>query len=201
MFIAVLLGVLFICIAMLIREGLWSNALTFINAVMAGLIATSYFEPLAAWAEGLGAFMGSLTYGLDFLSFWGIFFLAFAILRTVTDLLSKVRVRFKLPVEYVGGGVFALLTGWVLVCITAMSFHIAPLSQDFMSGALQPDKDHSVLLGTSPDQQWLSFSRHVTGNGSFSKSSSDGFDPDEKLVLRYGERRYRFQQTPEFRVR
>ena len=165
MFTAVLLGVLFICIAMLIREGLWSNALTFVNAVVAGLIATSFWEPLTSWVEGLGDFMGSLTYGLDLLTFWGVFFLSFSILRLITDQLSKVRVRFKLPVEYVGGGVFALMTAWLMVCITAMSFHMAPLSQEFMNGALQPNKDHAVLLGTSPDQQWLGFARYVTGDG------------------------------------
>ncbi len=201
MFITVLLGILFICLAMLIREGLWSNALTFINAVTAGLIATSYWELLATWLEGLGDFMGSLTYGLDFLSMWGIFFLTYAILRTITDSLSKVRVRFKLPVEYLGGGLFAVMTAWLMVCFTAMTFHMAPLSQEFMSGALQPDKDHAVLLGTAPDQQWLGFARYITGKGSFSRGSSNGFDPNKKFVVRYGERRFRFEQTEKFRVK
>ncbi len=40
MFLIVLLIIFFACVAMLVREGLWSNALTLINAVTAGLIAT-----------------------------------------------------------------------------------------------------------------------------------------------------------------
>ena len=96
---------------------------------------------------------------------------------------------------------FAVMTAWLMVCFTAMTFHMAPLSQEFMSGALQPDKDHAVLLGTAPDQQWLGFARYITGKGSFSRGSSNGFDPNKKFVVRYGERLFRFEQTEKFRVK
>ena len=44
--------ILFVCFAMLIREGLWNNVLTAVNALFAGLIACSLWELLATWLEG-----------------------------------------------------------------------------------------------------------------------------------------------------
>ncbi len=86
-FIIILLIVLFPCVAMLIREGFWSNTLTLINVVTAALIATSYWEPLATWLDEQ---IPSFTYLLDFISIWAIFVLAFVILRATPGQVSKV---------------------------------------------------------------------------------------------------------------
>ncbi len=204
MIIVILLLVFFACVAMLVREGLWSNALTLINTVTAGLIATSYWEPLAAWLDGQFA---TFTYLLDFIAIWTLFVLAFVILRAITDSVSKVRVRFKIPVEYVGGVFFALWTGWVMVGFTTMTLHMSPLSADFMGGALSPDPQHTVLLRYAPDHQWLGFVHRVTGEGGALSTAASGksdatntFDPQGEFVTRYGQRRANLEATPALRV-
>lgn len=202
MYLTILLVILFAAEAMLVREGTWSNVLTLINVILAGIIATCYFEPLAAWIEGLHDWFGSITYALDFFSIWLLFALSFAILRAITDQLSKVRVRFKKPVEYVGSSLSASLVGFVLVCFTAMSLHTAPLSKNFMNGAISPVNDKPVFLGIAPDHVWLGFVRGITGkDGPLYTSSSNGFDPNDQFGTRYGQRRLQFEKTPAFRVR
>jgi hypothetical protein len=204
MIIVILSLVFFACVAMLVREGLWSNALTLINVVTAGLIATSYWEPLATWLDGQFA---TFTYLLDFIAIWTLFVLAFVILRAITDSVSKVRVKFKTPVEYAGGVIFSLWVGWVMVCFTTMTLHLAPLSADFMGGALSPEPRHNVLLGFAPDHQWLAFVHRVTGDGgALSTSAADKsdatntFDPRGEFVIRYGQRRVNFEATSDLRV-
>jgi len=203
-FTIILLIVLFACVAMLVREGLWSNSLTLINVVTAALIATSYWEPLATWLDGQ---MPSFTYLLDFISIWAIFVLAFVILRAITDQVSRVRVKFRVPVEYVGSGLFAIWIGWVMVGFTAMTLHMAPISADFLDGALSPEPDHNTLMGFAPDHQWLAFAHRITGErGSLSTSMADDsestntFDPQARFIRRYGWRRTKFESTPELRV-
>ncbi len=204
MIIVVLLLVFFACVAMLVREGLWSNALTLINVVTAGLIATSYWEPLAAWLDDQFA---TFTYLLDFMAIWTLFVLAFIILRAITDAVSKVRVKFKTPVEYIGGVFLAFWIGWVMVCFTTMTLHMAPLSADFMGGALSPDPQHASLLGYAPDHQWLAFVHRVTGeHGALSTSAAgksdatNTFDPRGEFGTRYGQRRVNLEATPALRV-
>ncbi len=203
-FTIILLIVMFACVAMLVREGLWSNSLTLINVVTAALIATGYWEPLATWLDEQ---IPSFTYLLDFIAIWAIFVLAFVILRAITDQLSKVKVRFRVPVEYVGSGLIAIWVGWVMVCFTAMTIHMAPLSADFLDGAFSPDPDHTTLLGYAPDHQWLAFVHRITGErGSLSTAAkgdseaTNTFDPQAEFIRRYGWRRTQFESTPALRV-
>ena len=49
------------------NSGLWSNTITLVNVLTAGLLATNYFEPLADFFEGRNS---SFTYVWDFLAIW-----------------------------------------------------------------------------------------------------------------------------------
>ena len=62
-----MLVILFAAVATLYTEGMWSNAVRLINVVMAALLATNYFEPLADWLEGQGDWFRSCTHYWDFL--------------------------------------------------------------------------------------------------------------------------------------
>ena len=86
-----LIFIWFVCIAFLWNEGMWSNCLTLINVLLAALVAMNYFEPVA---DFLDEKQPSYTYLWDYLSMWFIFFIAFAIARTATGLLSRTRVKF-----------------------------------------------------------------------------------------------------------
>src|SRR5215472_13274028 len=103
----ILLVVLFAVVAMLIREGLWSNAIMFFNVMTAAMLASNYYEPLADWLDRKWQ---GYTYIFDFLALWAIFAAVLVVLRLITDKVSRVKVRFKMPVEWAGGIFFAL---WV----------------------------------------------------------------------------------------
>ena len=87
-------------------QGFWSAAVTFVNLLLAMLIASNLFEPVATMVENFGA--ASWTYLLDFILLWVLFFVAFGILRGITDLLSGTQVKFDLPVEMVGRSLLAV---------------------------------------------------------------------------------------------
>lgn len=206
MLTTLLIVVMLVCIAMLWNEGLWGNAIALINIVVAALIATNYFEPLAAFLDSQ---MQSYTYLWDFLSIWLIFAVTFGILRTVTDRLSRTRVHFKKPVEHVGRVVLAIAAGYVMVTFTCMTLHTAPLPEQPFGGAFHSPAGEKELphyfLGMAPDRQWLAFvhSRSAPGNsgapGALSRWAVFGwkkrqFDPDGRFIFKYGARRRKLEQ-------
>lgn len=208
MFTFLLILIFFASFAMLFREGLWTNAVTLINVVTAGLIATSMFETVADWLDGL---LPSYTYLWDFIALWTLFCVCMIVFRAITDALSKIQVRFRQPVEITGGVVMAIWVSWVVVCFTTMTFHTAPLARNFLFGSFQPAPDSRMFLGLAPDRQWLSFVQTVS-KGSFSTRPPEGvdenadgdayvFDPGGEFILRYGQRRANFERLGTVRVR
>jgi hypothetical protein len=199
----ILIVIFFASVAMLVREGLWSNALTLINVIFAGLLASSFWESAAAWLEGMDA---SFTYLVDFIAVWGVFCLAFIVFRALTDYLSKVQVRFKKPVDMAGGTFMAIWVGWVLVCFTCFTLHMAPLGRQFMDGGFYEEPGGSIFMGLNPDRKWLGLV-HMTSQGSLSTAHPDKegetntFDPGGEFIYKYYQRRANLEQEPEFRVR
>ncbi|MEX0939501.1 MAG: CvpA family protein [Pirellulales bacterium] len=195
----ILLAILGASVAMLIREGFWSNTITLFNTVTAGLISTSTWELLATF---LDEHMPDYTYFWDFISLWGIFIVSFVILRAITDLLSRIRVRFKMPVELIGGGVMAGAVGWVLVCFATMTLHTAPLARNYLAGNFQPTPDARMFFGLAPDQKWLGLVQSLSNN-SLSATGPGGsgvntFDPEGDFILKYAERRSNLENNPAF---
>ncbi len=132
----ILLLIFAICVAMLWNEGMWSNSLTLINVVLAALIATNYFEPAATFMDTK---LPAYTYVWDYLMLWGIFFLAFSILRGVCDSLSKTQVKFKMPIEQAGRVLTSAAVGWIVICFTLMTLHTAPLARTPIRGSFQAE--------------------------------------------------------------
>ena len=190
-------------------QGLWGAAVTLINLVIAMLLATNFFEPLADMIESVGG--GSFTYLLDFLVLWILFALFFGILRGITDMLSKTRVKFDMPVEMVGRTLFALWCGWLMVCFTTFSLHMAPLGAERPMGAFATPTSGS-FLGLAPDRLWLAFmqsrSRGALARGNFSGQSHpedqaanvEAFDPFSEFPFKYHHRRVKYAAEAEMRV-
>jgi uncharacterized membrane protein required for colicin V production len=201
----ILILIFIISFALLFGQGIWSNVLTLINVILAALLATAFFEPLATYLDSQ---MPTFTYIWDYLALWGLFAIFYIIFRTASDALSKTRVRFKQIVDLAGGSFFALWTSWVLVCFTTMSLHTAPLARNAFMGSLQPTPEARMFFGLAPDQQWLGFTQKISA-GAFSTSPPEGvtgendsnvFDPEGKFVFNYAERRARFEKELESRV-
>ncbi|MBW3598854.1 MAG: hypothetical protein KY475_16465 [Planctomycetes bacterium] len=127
-----LVGVFFICMAMLWTEGLWSNAITLVNVMISAMLAMSFWEPLANWLQGQ---MPSFDYVLDIIAVWGIFAFAMGDLRAVTAYLSKRKVRFHKLMESLGNIGMSMIVAGVITFFTAWTLHLAPLAPDPFRGA------------------------------------------------------------------
>jgi len=193
-----LLLILLACVGLLANNGLWSNALTFFNVMTAALLASTYWEPVADWIDKQAE---TYTYLWDFLAMWAVFAIAMIVFRSATDLLSQVKVRFKKPVDQVGGIFFALWTGWVLVCFTTMSLHTAPLGRTFLGGSFQPTPEARMFFSLAPDRRWLGFI-HKMSLGPLRRGGqySHEFDENGDFLWKYGERRGAFEKELETRV-
>lgn len=162
----------------LARQGIWAAVLMLFNVTVAGLIATNFFEPLAALLQQ-AAYRGG--YFWDFLSLWMIFAAALLVLRLFTDMLSRVRLKFSQRVDLIGGCFFAAWTSWMLLCFLLMSLHTAPLSRTFLKGGFDPESH--MFLRLSPDRVWLGLMQQAS-RGSLSRTPPENdpdrfvFDPD-----------------------
>ena len=183
--------IIFIVVAMMWQEGMWSNALTFVNVVLAALLATNYFEPAADFLEKQAP---SYTYLWDFIAIWLLFFVIFCVLRAVTDTISRHRVRFKMPVEMAGRIGFAVLTAATIIGFFSMSLHTAPLARTAAKGGFQKQPMSGNFLGLAPGRKWLAFvqSRSRGPLSQVDETGTNGvreFDPKSEFVLKYGQRR------------
>jgi hypothetical protein len=190
-------------------QGLWSNAVTLINLLVAMLIATNLWEPICTLIESFGA--GSFTYLLDFVVLWFLFVFSFVFLRLITDLLSRTRVKFEMPVEMAGRSILAIWCAWLVVCFTAFSLQMAPLNTPTPMGAWSTPNQASFLF-VSPDRLWLRFmqsrSRGALARGNFSGTSHpsdqaanvEAFDPQSEFPLKYRDRRAKYANAEAMRV-
>ena len=196
MLTGMLILVWIVCIAMLWNEGMWNNCITLINVLLAALLAWNYFEPVADFLEKK---MPSFTYTLDFLSLWFVFFLAYIVLRAVTDTLSKTQVKFKMPVEQTGRVLSVIAIGWIMVCLTLASLHTAPLARTAIRGGFQPEPMANNFLGMAPDRMWLGYLQHRSKTA-LSSGTPTVFDERGEFIFKYGGRREAFSQLKTVRV-
>jgi len=168
---AILGAVFFATLAMYVDKGLWTNTLATMNIVISGLIAFGFYAPAARMAADNG--MGSFTYLLDFLFVWVVYIVAFLVLyRIMSGALSATRMRFKNPIDTVGGPLMAGVAGWVMMCFVAATLHMAPFGKDAFGGVFADTTRSSPI--TNPDLAWLSIadkmlsSDHLGGGTEFS---------------------------------
>lgn len=183
--------ILLITIALLFREGLWTNILTLFLAVTAGIVATNYFEPLTRL---LGEHVQFMDYNWDVVSFGLIFALTFFLLRVVALKISPYRIRFEPRVDRFGGAVVAAWTGWLAICIIAFLMHMAPMSRVYAFGGFDPEQP--MFFGFAPDRQWLGFAQKLSNGGGWGANSTDDqgnvtsvFDSSGDFALKYATRR------------
>lgn len=128
--------------------GIWNNLLTLVNMILAGLIASAYYE-------GLGqTLQGSLGYKdlVDFLAVWILFVVSFILLRTLTDITSSRKLNFDPLVEMIGQSVLSIWIACVFLAFTLFTLHLSPLTpSDFQANATDS------ALGIGPDRMWLAF--------------------------------------------
>lgn len=178
----------------IMREGLWSNAITLVNVITASLIATNFWEPIASTLDEQ---VPSATFLWDLVVLWLLFTIVLLILRLCSDSVSKVRVRFKKPVELFGGLFLAGWVAWVSICFTAMTLHTAPLSREFLFGGFRAEE--RMMFGLAPDRRWLGFVQRMS-LGPFSRVAPQDdpnahvFDRHSEFMIKYAARRERYSK-------
>lgn len=190
--------------------GLWGNFITLINILIAGMVASSVYEPFAATlAESLVDY-STLA---DFMAVWILFVGTFLVSRILTDVLSPNRVKFDKITELVGRSLLSIWVACVFVAFTLFTFHMAPLHPD----AFQADVETSTL-GIGPDRMWLAFIQSRS-RGALSSSTASNmfvsefkpsthpddagldarvFDPHAKFIDRYHAKRAKLSQQNHF---
>jgi hypothetical protein len=185
------LAIVFVlCFASTAMQGVWNNAITLINITLAALLASNYWEPLAA---ALDEWDHRYTYLWDILAAWLVFGAAFLILRGCTDMLSQIKVRFVRYVDWIGGAFLSAWAAWIMVCFTAMTLHLAPLAPNFMLGTFQPEPNSSMFLGTAPDRKWLGLMQKVSA-GSLGRLPAAEFDAKGEIIPKYRSRRVQIEE-------
>lgn len=176
------------------KAGLWTAMIMFVNVVTAALVATNLWEPVARF---LTSNAPSLTYVWDLLALWGVFGASYFVLKTLTDRVSRFRVKFPKVAEMMGSMVMLTLVGWVVACFATFTFHTAPLGRNFLGGGFQPEKPtfFGVLY---PDRLWLGFmqSQSLGGlgrSGTAQNPEMHVFDPQSEFMMKYAARREKFE--------
>jgi hypothetical protein len=127
-----LFGIFFICMAMLWTEGLWSNAITYVNVILAAMLAMNYWEEAATALEEQ---MPKATFLWDIIAVWLLFFFIMGSLRGATAALSKHKVRFHRLMETFGNMAMSVLVASTLTAFAAWTLHLAPLAPAPFRGA------------------------------------------------------------------
>jgi hypothetical protein len=184
--------VMFAGLAMTVREGLWSNAISLLNVLVSGLVAFGFFMPLVIYLDGLTD--GRHTYWLDFAVIWALFAAAMIICRATTGAASKTRMRFKNPIDPFGGPLVGLLVAWVLACFTTATLHVSPMPLNAFSGKLTYNDAESAPLLTAPDAAWLRLVDRLSAPAALGAGGTTRFSADAFLKI-YQDRRQKFDKS------
>ncbi|MEX2307253.1 MAG: CvpA family protein [Pirellulales bacterium] len=192
MFWAIYGLVIFAGLAMTVREGLWSNTITVMNIIFSGLVSFGFYSPLVIYLDELSG--GQHTYWLDFAVIWALFGAAMVICRTAAAAASNTRMRFKYPIDSVGGPLAGLIAAWVMAAFTLATLHTAPMPKDAFSGKLVHDDVTTASAAWSPDAAWLRFVEKMSGPTALGSASTTRFGA-KGFVEIYEKRRSAFEKV------
>jgi uncharacterized membrane protein required for colicin V production len=153
--------------------GAWNCLLNLMNFFLAALVASSFYENVAAQIVELDSSYALIA---DFVAVWLVFVVVFVVLRGITDLLSRYQLKVEPWVDYAGRGVFSFWLACGFLCFTFFTLHMAPLPPD----SFQTDPA-TRTLGVGPDRFWLSFIQSRS-RGALAESKQSSFFPSYTLT-------------------
>lgn len=150
--------------------GLWSNLITGVNLLLAGMVATSLYQNLANSVIRLDS---SWVHVVDFTMLWVLFVFSFVVLRSLTEVLTRYRLRFHPVLEMVGRTLGSLAVGILFVCFASFTLQLAPFSPI--------DSDAFGNKGIYPESAWVGMMDFLSNgslaadgeSASFGKSGRD----------------------------
>jgi len=189
--------VIFATVAMTVREGLWSNAITLVNILISGTVAFAFYAPIVVYLDE-SVTDGQHTYWLDFAVLWALFCVAMVICRSLTGAASKTRMRFKYPIDDFGGPLVGVLAALVMASFVLASFHVAPMPKDFLGGNLATSVDSASI--TQPDAAWIKYFAAVSDASALGSNSTGRFGANGFAKI-YADRRANFEKAPSLVVK
>lgn len=153
--------------------GAWNCLLNLMNFFLAALVASSFYENVAAQIVGMDSSYALIA---DFVSVWLTFVVVFVVLRLITDLLSRYQLKVEPWADYVGRGVFSFWLACGFLCFTFFTLHMAPLPPDSFQA-----NPATRTLGVGPDRFWLSFIQSRS-RGALSESKQSALFPGYTLT-------------------
>lgn len=122
--IIMLVFALFAGIAMTVGEGIWSNAISLLCILLAGVIAVPWGLTLGDYVVAQMEPSEENSWAFVFASVWGVYFLAVTVLRVGADRASRVRLKFIRPLETAGGPVIGIFVAIMFVSFAACTLWI-----------------------------------------------------------------------------
>jgi hypothetical protein len=118
------------------------------------------------------------------------------VLRAICKAASTTRMRFRHPIDPVGGPLVGFIAAWALAGFVMATLHMAPLSKEAFGGAfIYTDPDiESKSAFASPDLGWLRFVQRVSREVSLGTAGTDKFAVAEYVVA-YQVHRAAFEQA------
>jgi uncharacterized membrane protein required for colicin V production len=193
MYWAVYAIVVFAGLAMTVREGLWSNAITLVNIILSGLVAFGFYSPIVKYVDE-EVTNGQHTYWLDFCVMWALFWVAMVLCRVAAGFASKTSLRFKYPIDPVGGPLVGLMAAWVLASFTLATLHVSPMPKNAFSGKLVYSDAASQPFMTAPDAWWLRLVERVSPPAALGSGSTIRFSANDFVKI-YQLRREKFDKA------
>ncbi|HEX6985951.1 MAG TPA: CvpA family protein [Planctomycetaceae bacterium] len=140
------------CVA---AEGAVGAGTIFFAAVLSGLVAMNFFEPLADALDG-ASFIGERA---DMIALLGLFGVFVTLARLAAERISPTFISLQGLAYDVGRWGFGFLTGYLTAAILLTALHTAPLPREFWG--FRPERNN--LFGAfAPDRQWIGFVQYVT---------------------------------------
>jgi uncharacterized membrane protein required for colicin V production len=168
------------------NEGLLTAVCTFVNVLLAGLVAFNFFEPIADALEPM--FETSPLKGYeDSLVLVLVFCLVLAALRWATNTVANTDLVYH-PALLRGGCVlFGLLTGYLTAGFLTCVFQTLPWHENFLGfepGTDGKAADQAIRRVLPPDRVWLAL-MYRAGAFAFSNSEDEAVPDPQSLTDRY----------------
>jgi len=155
-----------------------------VNVFLAGLVAFTFWEPLADGLEPMLA--DTILAGLeDWICLTGLFCLTLLLLRVLTNAVLTAEPDLPAVVQQGGGVLFGVLTGYLAAGFLACVLQTLPWHENFFRFDARVDTDGSgsrLRRVIPPDRVWLALMRRAS-TVPFSQADSPGFDPNGSFEL------------------
>jgi hypothetical protein len=166
------------------REGLFNAACLLACVFLSGLFAFNFFEPLAGWLESW--INNSPLQGYeDFIALVLLFAVGLGLLRAATNAINNNEIEYLPMLNQIGGGVLALITGYLLSGFLICAMETLPWSQHFLGFEPYSESEMKTRSLVPPDRLWLAL-MHRAGSAALSRGEgSRTFDPEGTFENNY----------------